>query len=347
MDVTSEGEKGVVMHLIAGSAPVPETCRGAVVAVGNFDGVHRGHQKLLEIARAEAERLGRPWGVVSFEPHPRTYFRPAEPVFRLTPEALKARLVQGLGASFMVVLPFDKALSELEPDAFVQQHLIDRLGVAHVVTGYDFHFGKGRKGSPATMTVLGRERGFGVTIVDQVTDEGDQHSPFSSSAIRQALRHGQVADAARELGYNWMVLGEVVRGDQRGRTIGFPTLNIVLEKGADPFRGIYAVKVRDAKLKGAIAWPGAGYFGDRPTFDTGRTFLEVYLIGFEGDLYGRELMVEFIDMIRPDKRFSSIDELVQQMKGDCEAALSKLESAKAENPVAQFPLGRLQAEGLL
>ncbi len=347
MDVTPGAREGDKMHLIAGAAPVPENCKGAVVAVGNFDGVHRGHQKLLDIARAEAERLGRPWGVVSFEPHPRTYFRPSEPVFRLTPEALKARLVKALGASFMAVLPFDRALAELEPEAFVQQHLVARLKVAHVVTGYDFHFGKGRKGSPATMTALGLEQGFGVTIVEQVTDEGDHHSPFSSSAIRQALRHGQVKDASRELGYNWMVLGEVVRGDQRGRTIGFPTLNIVLDKGADPFRGIYAVKVRDARLKGAIAWPGAGYFGDRPTFDTGRTFLEVYLIGFDGDLYGREMMVEFIDMIRPDRRFASIAELTAQMKQDCAAALSKLEASKSENPAAQFPLGRLQAEGLL
>jgi riboflavin kinase/FMN adenylyltransferase len=333
------------MHLITGSTPIPESCRGAVVAIGNFDGVHRGHQELLEIAQAEASRLGRPWGVVSFEPHPRTYFRPTEPVFRLTPEALKSRLVAALGASFMVVMPFDGALADLDPEAFVEQHLIERLNVAHVVSGYDFHFGKGRKGSPATMTVLGQERGFGVTIVDQVTDEGDQHSPFSSSAIRQALRHGHVADAARELGYHWSVLGEVVYGDQRGRTIGFPTINIILDKGADPFRGIYAVKVRDANLKGAISCPGAGYFGDRPTFDTGRTFLEVYLIGFDGDLYGRQMLVEFIELIRPDQRFGSIAELTDQMKKDCANSLAILEKLKTDNPVARFPLGRLQAQG--
>jgi riboflavin kinase/FMN adenylyltransferase len=282
------------MQLIAGTGPVPEECRGAVIAIGNFDGVHRGHQKLLEIARAEAERRGCPWGVVSFEPHPRTYFKPDEPVFRLTPEALKARLVSALGASFMAVLPFDRALSELGPEDFVHLHLVKRIGVSHVVMGYDFHFGKGRKGSPATMSELGAANSFSVTIVEQVTDEGDLHSPFSSSSIRQALRHGNVTAAARELGYHWTVLGEVVRGDQRGRTIGFPTLNIVLEKGADPFRGIYAVRVRDAAIKGAIVWPGAGYFGDRPTFDTGRTFLEVYLIGFDGDLYGRHMLVEFL-----------------------------------------------------
>ena len=332
------------MHLIAGTDPVPPSCRGAVVAIGNFDGVHRGHQKLLEITRAEAERLGKPWGVVTFEPHPRAYFKPGEPVFRLTPGPLKARLVEALGASFLLVLDFNRELSDLDPEAFVERHLAERLATAHVVTGYDFHFGKGRKGSPATMTALGSKLGFGVTIVDQVTDEGDLHSPFSSSAIRQALRHGHVKEAAGELGYNWTVLGEVVRGDQRGRAIGFPTLNIVLEKGADPFRGIYAVRVRDASVKGSAPWPGAGYFGDRPTFDTGGTFLEVYLIGFDGDLYGRQMLVEFVDAIRPDRRFDSIAGLVRQMREDCEIVAELL---KAESPEAKFPLGKLQAGGLL
>ena len=335
------------MHLIAGAAPVPDTLRGAVVAIGNFDGVHRGHQTLLDAARAEAERRGCPWGVVSFEPHPRTWFKPDEPVFRLTPGPLKARLVEALGASFLAVLDFDHVLSGLSPEDFVRHHLVERLGAVHVVTGYDFHFGKGRKGSPATMVELGRSSGFGVTIVEQVTDEGDQHSPFSSSSIRQALRHGHVTQAARELGYHWTVLGEVVRGDQRGRTIGFPTLNIVLEKGADPFRGIYAVRVRDAALKGNIVWPGAGYFGDRPTFDTGRTFLEVYLIGFNGDLYGKQMMVEFIDLIRPDKRFSGIDELITQMNADCAEAMRRLSALKMDDPVTAFRLGKLQADGAI
>ena len=332
------------MRLVTGSDPFPDDLRGGVLAIGNFDGVHRGHQKLLDVARALGEREGRPWGVVTFEPHPRSFFRPAEPVFRLTPQPLKARLVAALGASLMVVLDFDRDLAEQEAESFVRAQLAERLGISHVVMGYDFHFGKGRKGGPATMEAMGAELGFGVTIVEQVTDEGDLHSPFSSSAIRQALRHGHVQEAARELGYNWTVLGTVVKGDQRGRTIGFPTLNIVLDKGGDPFRGIYAVRVRDARLKGAVVWPGAGYFGDRPTFDTGRTFLEVYLIGFDGDLYGRELFVEFVDLIRPDRRFASIAELVEQMRTDCAKAMERL---AAPNPASDFSLGRLQAEGLI
>lgn len=335
------------MELIRGLAPVPAPFRGAVAAIGNFDGMHRGHQTLLAEARDQARRLGAPWGVITFEPHPRSYFKPDEPVFRLTPEPLKARLAAALGASFMAVLPFDRGLAALSPEAFVARHLVDGLGVAHVITGYDFHFGKGRKGSPATMAALGRSMGFGVTIVEQVTDDGGAQAPYSSSSVRQALRHGHVEAAARELGYRWTVLGEVVKGDQRGRTIGFPTLNIVLDKGADPFRGIYAVRVRDANVRGAPAMPGAGYFGDRPTFDTGRTFLEVYLIGFEGDLYGRQLFVEFIDLIRPDKRFSSIDELVGQMRADCQAAVSRLDWVKTHDAIATLPLGGLQAAGMI
>jgi riboflavin kinase/FMN adenylyltransferase len=333
------------MRLMTGEGPVPPELRGAVVAIGNFDGVHRGHQKLFDVARSEALRLGVPWGVVTFEPHPRSFFKPSVPVFRLTPAPLKERIIQALGAAFMVVLPFDRALADLEPEDFIRNLLSTRLAARHVVMGYDFHFGRGRRGHPATMQAAGAALGFGTTIVDQVSDEGDAHSPFSSSAIRQALHHGNMSDAAHDLGYNWMVMGEVVKGDQRGRTIGFPTLNIILDQGADPFRGIYAVRVRDAQIKGAIAWPGAGYFGDRPTFDTGRTFLEVYLIGFSGDLYGRTLLVEMVDLIRPDRRFDSLSELVAQMRVDCDDAVARLDREAAANPLAAFPLAQLQKAG--
>ena len=335
------------MQVLAARQGVPKELKGAVVAIGNFDGIHRGHQKLLEITRARAQADGRPWGVVTFEPHPRTFFKPSEPVFRLTPAALKSRLIAALGASFTDVLDFNSELSSLEPAAFVARYLTERLAVTHVVSGYDFHFGRGRKGSPASMVEFGKAHGFGVTIVDQVTDEGDLHSPFSSSSIRRALRHGHVADAAHELGYHWTVMGEVVKGDQRGRAIGFPTLNIVLEPGADPFRGIYAVRVRDAAVKGGGAWPGAGYFGDRPTFDTGRTFLEAFLIGFTGDLYGKTLLVELVDLIRPDRRFNSVAELTEQMQQDCEAASARLARLDRDNPLTGFPLGRRQEEGLI
>jgi riboflavin kinase/FMN adenylyltransferase len=330
--------------IVEAGAPVPQALRGGVIAIGNFDGVHRGHQHLLAEAESEARRRNTHWGLVTFEPHPRSFFRPADPVFRLTPLPLKARLVSSLGASFTAVLAFDARLAAMTPEDFVRKELSERLGVKHVVTGYDFHFGHGRKGTPETMRELGRQLGFGVTVIDQVTDD-DGFAPFSSSAIRDSLRHGHVGEAARQLGYWWTVEGDVVHGDQRGRTIGFPTLNIVLPDGSEPFQGIYAVKVRDAAKQ--AHWKGAGYFGRRPTFASEKTFLEVYLLGFNGDLYGKTMLVEFIDLIRPDRRFDTIDDLVAQMKLDCAEAEKRLAAVDAHDPLAALPLAQAQKAGTL
>lgn len=333
------------MLILNPSETVPPECRGAVVAIGNFDGLHRGHQQLLQQAAETAINRGAPWGIVTFEPHPRTYFKPAEPVFRLTPPELKTRLAAALGASFIVHLPFDEQLASLEAQDFIRNVLVQRFAVSHVVTGYDFHFGKGRKGSPATLEAAGRVAGFGVTSVEQVSDDGDGHAPFASSSIRSSLRRGHMEAAARELGYQWMIMGEVVHGDKRGRAIGFPTLNIILEKGAEPFRGIYAVLVRSATKPMSKPWLGAGYFGDRPTFDSPRTFVEVYLLDQDLDLYGEILFVEFIQLIRPDKRFASVDELVRQMGQDCQLARRILIAHLADPLQQRFPLARAQAEG--
>lgn len=335
------------MHLLGPLEPVPQEFRNAVIAIGNFDGLHRGHQELLAVAKEQAGRLGKPWGIVTFEPHPRSFFKPDEPVFRLTPLPLKARLASALGASFVLSLTFDKKFSLLEPQEFVGDYLIDHMKAGHVVTGYDFHFGRGRKGNPIILKELGQEFGFDVTVVDQVADEGDSHSPFSSSSIRSALRRGHMTAAARELGYYWTVMGEVVRGDQRGRAIGFPTANIILEEGAEPIRGIFAVRVRDGGVKNSKSWAGAGYFGDRPTFETTQTFLEVHLFDMNENLYGRTLLVEFIDLIRPDQKFNSVEELVHQMNQDCIQAKARLAQLSHENPCAAYPLGRAQQYGLI
>ena len=335
------------MHLLGALESIPPEFHNAVVAIGNFDGLHRGHQELLGVARDQAKRLGKPWGIVTFEPHPRSFFKPDEPVFRLTPLPLKARLASALGASFVLSLTFDKKFSLLEPEGFVGEYLIDRMKVDHVVTGYDFHFGRGRKGNPIILKKLGQEFGFDVTIVDQVADEGDSHSPFSSSSIRSALRRGHMSAAAKELGYYWTVMGEVVHGDQRGRAIGFPTANIILEEGAEPIRGIFAVRVRDGEVKNSKAWAGAGYFGNRPTFETAQTFLEVHLFDMNEDLYGRTLLVEFIDLIRPDQKFNSVEELVRQMKQDCAQAKARLQSLALDNPCVAYPLGRAQEDGAI
>ncbi len=318
--------------------PLPSHLRGSVVAIGNFDGVHRGHQALLAQAAQIAKGEGKPWGVVTFEPHPRTFFRPQQPVFRLTPPALKLRLFKALGADFVSVIKFDADLAGLSAEAFVQDELLARLGVAQVIAGFDFHFGQGRKGNADTL----RAAGLQVTVVEEVMDEGAGHLTFSSSNIRQSLQQGQPQQAAQELGYDWMICGTVVPGDQRGHTIGFPTANIIVEPGVEPARGIYATWVRETG-KAEPLWMGAGYFGDRPTFNTNRTFFEVYLLDQTIDLYGRELTVQFVELIRPDQSFKSVEALVAQMKTDCDVARKILTARQ----VADFPLARAQAKGLI
>ena len=324
------------MYILDPQKVVPPNLRGCVVAIGNFDGVHRGHQALLARTKEIAQRLGKPWGVVTFEPHPRSFFRAAQPVFRLTPEALKLRLLAALGADFTLVVPFDLELSRLSAEEFIDQELVQKLRATYVVAGFDFHFGAGRKGHAETLLAAG----LNVEVVAEVTDEKAGHLAFSSSTIRNALHQGQMREAAFDLGYDWMISGIVVPGDKRGRTIGFPTANIIVEPGVEPARGIYATLVREAATLSPV-WMGAGYFGDRPTFNTNRTFLEVYLLDQTLDLYGRELMVSFVELIRPDQSFTSVEALVAQMKNDCDAARKILGQYRP----ADFPLAKLQAAG--
>lgn len=330
--------------LVTGHEPFPGACRDGVIAIGNFDGVHLGHQALLAQAREAARERRAPFGLVTFEPHPRTFFRPEDPVFRLSPLPLKARLVAALGAGFVAALTFDRAFAALEPDAFVRDILVGRLSVKHVVTGHDFHFGHGRKGNTATLRSLGQELGFEVSSVEQVTDESGV-APIASSAIRAALRHGHVEAAADQLGYRWTVLGEVVAGDGRGRGLGFPTANLVLEPGCEPKEGIYAVNVRIDDEPGRPARPGAAYIGSRPTFSTSRRFLEIHLLDWSGDLYGRTLAVELASFVRPDQTFEGAEALKRQMEADCRAIAALLADLARNDPMRRHPLGALQAEG--
>ncbi|MEX2479388.1 MAG: bifunctional riboflavin kinase/FAD synthetase [Gammaproteobacteria bacterium] len=332
--------------LVTGEDPLPQDCRGGVIAIGNFDGVHRGHQALLAQARDTAAEHQAPFGLVTFEPHPRTFFRPEDPVFRLSPLPLKARLAAALGARYVAALTFDRAFAALEPEAFVRDILVGRYAVAHVVTGYDFHFGRGRKGNAATLRSLGKSLGFEVSSVEQVTDE-DGVAPVASSAIRAALRHGNVEAAAHQLGYWWTVLGDVVAGDGRGRDLGYPTANLVLEPGCEPKEGIYAVRVRIDDEPGRPARAGAAYIGSRPTFATSRRFLEVHLLDYAGDLYGRRLAVEFIAFVRPDQAYEGVEPLKRQMDADCRGIAAILDDLGRKDPMRRFPLGALQAEGAL
>jgi riboflavin kinase/FMN adenylyltransferase len=334
------------MILISTDQAFPDDLRESIVAIGNFDGMHRGHQILLGMAREEARRHRKKWGIVTFEPHPRSFFRPREPIFRLTPLPLKARLAAALGVDFVVALAFDASFAAMTPEEFVEKILVAKLGAAHAVMGYDFHFGRGRKGSPETMTRLGQQLGFGTTIVDQVTDD-DGIAPFSSSSIRDALRHGHVRQAALELGYWWTIEGEVMHGAERGRAMGMPTINIALEEGAEPAQGIYATRVRDVTGENGQSWRAAGYFGKRPTFDGEQIFAEAFLFDFSGDLYGRRLAISFVDFIRGDRRFESTEDLVAQMNADCVEIGRRLDEIARDDPVSAFPLGKLQAEGRL
>ncbi len=320
------------MQIINGYRDVPVSLKGAAIAIGNFDGVHRGHQRLIARVRDVAQTDGIPGTVMLFEPHPREFFRPAEPHFRLTRLGQKLRLLERLGLDAAVVLPFDAALASLPAESFIGGVLVEALRVRHVVIGYDFFFGKNRGGNPDTMRAAGEKLGFEVSVISPVAEAGE---PFSSSAIRSELAAGDVRGAAHALGHWWRVAGVVTGGAKRGTGLGFPTANIVLPKGTALGHGIYAVRVH----VGAERYEGAAYLGTRPTFDDGAPVLEVFLIDFDGDLYGCEIEVEFLDFVRGDRRFTDIEALKAQMAEDCRRAHELIAGTEADNPLAEFPLG--------
>jgi len=313
------------MIVLNGLDSVPPAGKGAVLAIGNFDGVHRGHQALLRIAGEEALRLGVPAGVILFEPHPREFFQPDRPHFRLTPLKRKIELMEQFGLDLAVVLAFDAAMAGLSAEDFVERVIARALAARHVVIGYDFHFGKGRMGNPETMRRAAGKLGFGVTVVPQVAEGGEA---FSSNAVRAGLAQGDVARAAHMLGHWWRVSGKVIGGFKRGTGLGFPTANIALPAGTALAHGIYAVRVYVADK----VYSGAAYLGTRPTFDDGAPMLEVFLLDFDGDLYGREIAVEFVAFIRADSKFDSAEALKEQIAKDCARAQSIL-TAAADGPL--------------
>jgi riboflavin kinase/FMN adenylyltransferase len=310
------------MQVIHGYDHVPRNARGAVLAVGNFDGVHRGHQVLLTRTREIAASLKVLTGVLAFEPHPRTVFQPDRPHFRLTSITQRIALFQHYGMELAVVLPFDRKLADLTAEAFIERVLVAGLGVKHVVIGFDFHFGKDRGGSPASLAAAGTEMGFGVTIVQPVAAGGEV---VSSSAVRSELAQGDIEGATALLGHSWRVAGEVKGGAKRGTGMGYPTANIGLPPGAALAHGIYAVKVH----VGPQVYDGAAYLGTRPTFDNGDAVLETFLFNFDGDLYGKTIELEFIGFIRADRKFASTAALVEQMDLDVAKARELLAHAKS------------------
>ncbi len=315
------GSKLAVLPPVA-LAAVPASLRGGVVAIGNFDGVHRGHAALLAATRAEAARLAVPAVALTFEPHPRTVFRPDSPVFRLTPVTAKGRILKALGFDGMAIAPFSADFASKPAEAFIADVLVAQLGVRGVVVGYDFHFGKARAGTPAMLVEAGAAGGFDVTTITEICDHGGK--AFSSSAIRENLAAGDIAAANASLGYRWFVTGVVVKGDQRGRDLGYPTANMRMGDDFALRHGIYAVRVH---RPGGVILDGVASFGRRPTFDNGAPLLETFVFDFAGDLYGEELAIEFIGWVRPELKFGGIDELIAAMDADSLKARAMLAAA--------------------
>jgi riboflavin kinase/FMN adenylyltransferase len=307
---------------------IPADARGAVVAIGNFDGVHLGHRAVIGEAGAIAHATARPWGVLTFEPHPRAFFAPDTPPFRLTPFHAKARLIFGMGVDTIFVQQFNKAFSSLTAEEFIKQVLIDGIGARHVVCGYDFVFGKGRGGNCEMLLGFGKQHGFDLTAVRAQTfaqDSGGEDAVYSSTGVREALRAGAPKAAARILGRPFEIEGRVIEGDQRGRTIGFPTANLALGTYLRPARGVYAVRVQ---VENDGVYPGVANLGRKPTFAGETDLLEAFLFNFDGNLYGKRLTVQLIDFLRPEKKFDGIDQLKAQIAADSEQArqiLSKQE----------------------
>lgn len=316
------------MHVLNGYNDVPSAFRGAALAIGNFDGVHKGHQAVLAAAKQAA--AGAPVGAMTFEPHPRQFFQPEIPLFRLTPAPLKLKLFQALDLDLAVVIPFDAALASLTAEQFVDDILVAALGVSHVITGHDFHFGKGRAGTPEVLKRLGHKNSIEVTVIPPQEGEG---GVYSSTAIRQFLREGDVRSAAGQLGYWWRLSGRVTGGDRRGHGLGFPTANVKLAPGVALGHGIYAARVHTP----VGSYDGAAYLGTRPSFDDGEPVLETFLFDFEGDLYGSEIEIEFIAYLRDDARFESGDALAVQMRTDCNQAREALQTARGSGLLEASP----------
>ncbi|MGB7287166.1 MAG: bifunctional riboflavin kinase/FAD synthetase, partial [Salaquimonas sp.] len=290
---------------------VPDKLKGGVVVIGNFDGVHLGHQAVLQDALDLAKKKKCPAIVLTFEPHPRTFFRPEIPVFRLTPPHLKADLLIEFGFDAVVSENFDKDLANLEAEEFISKHLVENLQASHVVIGFNFHFGKNRRGTPELLVEEGEKAGFGVTRVQRYVDAGGER--VSSSRIRNALEDGDIARANILLGRCWRARGQVVKGAQLGRTLGYPTANIKLHPATQLRHGIYAVRLM--RPDGSVH-DGVASYGKRPTFDNGAPLLETFIFDFSGDIYGEFIAVDLVGWIRAEEKFESAEALVVQMDKD-------------------------------
>lgn len=291
---------------------IPSEAKGSVIAIGNFDGVHRGHQSLLKKAADIAAEKKVALSVLTFEPHPRRLFRPDDPPSRITPADLKHWRFQEFGVENVFSLPFDWDFASQSAEDFIRNILIDGLDAAHVVVGYDFQFGQLRQGSAKDI----ESAGISVSILDEVADEDD--GTISSSEVRQALRHGEIDKANDILGWDWEIRGEIVKGDQRGRELGYPTANVNIGETVHPAYGVYATLVQ---IEGEDKWrPAATNIGIRPMFEIPTAQVESFIFDFDKEIYGKILRVKPVQRLRSEAKFNSLDELIEQMGKDCEQA---------------------------
>ena len=322
------------MRLIKDPETLDPNLRGAAFAIGNFDGVHRGHQAVIGRTIASAAKTRAPVGVITFEPHPRRFFRPETQPFYLTPFPVKATLFENLGLDLLVALKFDRALAALSAEDFIKEILVRRLSCGHITIGHDFHFGRDRSGTPRILADWGATLGFAVEILEPV---GDGETIYSSSRIREALIQARPREAASMMGHWWTIAGPVIHGDKRGRDLGYPTANVAMGEYLVPALGVYAVRV---KVDGRT-YEGAANLGRRPTFGDHDILLEAYLFDFAGDLYGREIAVALVEFLRPEVKFDTIDALKAQMAADCIKARAVL--ADPANAESRFALRNLRA----
>lgn len=312
------------MRIIRDTLYLDPSDRGAAAAIGNFDGVHLGHQAVIEETRARAAAIDAPLGVMTFEPHPRSYFARDPHPFRLMNAEAKANRLARLGVAKLYEVPFNETLAGLSAEAFAHEIIATRLGLKHVVVGADFCFGKGRTGTTAHLQDFGAAMGFGVTIAPMRTLAS---GAVSSTAIRAALTDGRPRDAATMLGHWHRLEGEVIRGFQRGRELGYPTANISIDGLHPPKFGVYAVKIDVLDGAHAGSYDGAASIGVRPMFDGDHPNCETFIFDFKGDLYGATVSVALVDFLRPELKFDGLPDLIAQMDADCAQAREILTNA--------------------
>ena len=308
------------VRVITGWTELRDVDRGAAVAMGNFDGVHRVHQQVIALAARAAGELGAPLGVITFDPHPRVYFRPDEPAFRLMKPDQQARALEALGVEVLYVLPLDAELAGMTDREFATRVLHEGLGARHVSVGFDNTFGKGRSGTPESMRAYGQELGFGVSVAAEVADRSGEK--FSSTAIRDALRAGRPQDAALVLGRPFAIEGAVQRGRQLGRKLGFPTANVALDDYVTPRFGVYATRTR---LPDGRHIPGVANIGINPTVEgITRPLLEVWLFDFDEDIYDQVIETDLVAFLRDEVKFDSLESMTAQVMADAGAARALL-----------------------